>query len=110
VRDEIVAALPPGLVLVNDTIQSEEHSLEGFVPILRHYVPKIEIVPLLVTRLNGGTFDAAADTLTAIVSKIMRAHGWKLGKDVQIIVSADCVHYGDDEWGGRNYAPFGTGD
>jgi len=109
VRDEIVAALPPGLVLVNDTIQSEEHSLEGFVPMLQHFVPKIEIVPILVTRLGGGTFDAAADTMAAIISKIMRIHGWRLGTDLQIIVSADCVHYGDEEWGGRNYAPFGTG-
>ena len=108
-REEIVAALPPGLVLVNDTIHSEEHSLEGFVPILQHYVPKVEIVPILVTRLNGGTFDTAADTLVAAISNIMKAHGWKLGKDVVILVSADCVHYGDEEWGGRNYAPFGTG-
>jgi AmmeMemoRadiSam system protein B len=110
VRDEIVAALPPALVLVNDTIQSEEHSLEGFIPMLQHYVPKIEIVPMLVTRLDGGTFDAAADTLATIISKIMRTHGWKLGTDVQIIISADCVHYGDEEWGGRNYAPFGVGE
>jgi MEMO1 family protein len=109
-REEIVAALPAGLVLVNDTIHSEEHSLEGFVPILQHYVPKIEIVPILVTRLNGGTFDAATDALAAAISKIMKEHGWKLGKDVVILVSADCVHYGDEEWGGRNYAPFGAGE
>jgi AmmeMemoRadiSam system protein B len=107
-REEIVAALPPGLVLVNDTIHAEEHSLEGFVPILQHYVPKVEIVPILVTRLNGGNFDAAADALAAAISNIMKKHGWRLGKDVAILVSADCVHYGDEEWGGRNYAPFGA--
>jgi AmmeMemoRadiSam system protein B len=109
-REEIVAALPAGLVLVNDTIHSEEHSLEGFVPILQHYVPNVEIVPILVTRMNGGTFDAAADALAAAISNIMKEHDWRLGRDVAILISADCVHYGDEEWGGRNYAPFGSGE
>ncbi len=108
-REEIVAALPAGLVLVNDTIHSEEHSLEGFVPILQYYLPKVEIVPILVTRMNGANFDAAADALAAAISNIMKERGWRLGRDVAILVSADCVHYGDEEWGGRNYAPFGTG-
>jgi MEMO1 family protein len=108
-REEIVAALPPGFVLVNDTVHSEEHSLEGFVPILRHYLPKVEIVPILVTRMSGANVDAAADALAAAISNIMIGHGWKLGTDVAILVSADCVHYGDEEWGGRDYAPFGTG-
>ncbi|MCX5754080.1 MAG: AmmeMemoRadiSam system protein B [Candidatus Krumholzibacteria bacterium] len=109
-REEIVAALPAGLVLVNDTIHSEEHSLEGFVPILQHYLPNVEIVPILVTRMNGDNFDAAADALAAAISNIMKRNNWKLGEDVAILVSADCVHYGDEEWGGRNYAPFGTGE
>jgi hypothetical protein len=32
----------------------------------------------------------------------------KLGRDVVIMISADCVHYGDRKWGQRNYAPFGV--
>jgi AmmeMemoRadiSam system protein B len=110
VRDEIITALPRDLVLVSDEMHSEEHSLEGFIPILMHYVPKVEIVPILVTRLNGERFGAASDELAAVISKIMKRHHWKLGKDVVILVSADCVHYGDEEWGGRNYAPFGAGE
>jgi AmmeMemoRadiSam system protein B len=107
VREEIIAALPNDLVLVNDTIHSEEHSLEGFLPILMHYVPKVEIVPILVTRL-GDRFPGAADTLSTVISGIIEKHHWKLGKDIVILISADCVHYGDEEWGGRNYAPFGA--
>ena len=106
-RNEIIAALPPALVLVNDTIHSEEHSLEGFLPILMHYMPKVEIVPILVTRLSD-RFGSAADTLSTVISKILEKHHWKLGTDVVILVSADAVHYGDEEWGGRNYAPFGA--
>ena len=108
IREEIIAALPAGLVLVNDTIHSEEHSLEGFIPVLMHYVSGVEIVPILVTRLSGDRLVNAADTLASVISIIMGKHRWKLGKDVVILVSADCVHYGDEEWGGRNYAPFGA--
>lgn len=107
IRDEIIAALPPDLVLVNDTIHSEEHSLEGFLPILMHYAPKVEIVPILVTRMSD-RFEGAVDTLSAVISNILDRNHWMLGTDVVILISADCVHYGDEEWGGRNYAPFGA--
>lgn len=107
IRDEIIAALPPDLVLVDDTIHSEEHSLEGFLPVLMYYVPKVEIVPILVTRMSD-RFDGAVDTLSAVVANILEKNHWKLGEDVVILISADCVHYGDKEWGGRNYAPFGA--
>jgi AmmeMemoRadiSam system protein B len=108
VREEIIAALPAGLVLVNDTIHAEEHSLEAFIPFLMHYMSDVEIVPILLTRLNGDRFEDAADTLASVISTIMGRHRWKLGKDVALLISADCVHYGDEEWGGRNYAPFGA--
>jgi AmmeMemoRadiSam system protein B len=108
-RKEVIKALPPDLVLVNDTIQSEEHSLEGFIPILQYYDPKVQILPILVTKLNEQLREEAADTLATILAKQFKRRGWKLGTDVVILVSADCVHYGDEEWGGRNYAPFGTG-
>ena len=68
----------------------------------------VEIVPILLTRLNGDRFEDAADTLASVISTIMGRHRWKLGKDVALLISADCVHYGDEEWGGRNYAPFGA--
>jgi hypothetical protein len=25
-----------------------------------------------------------------------------------LLISSDAVHYGDEEWGGNNYAPYGT--
>ncbi len=106
-REEIIAALPKSLVLVSDTMQMEEHSLEGIVTVLKYYQPKVEIVPIVVTRF-GDRFQGVADTLAAVISDVLDRHRWKLGKDVVILVSADCVHYGDEEWGGRNYAPFGA--
>ena len=69
----------------------------------------VEIFPILVPRLKGALFERAADTLAAVLSDEIRRRGWKLGTDVVILISADCVHYGDEKWGGRNYAPFGVG-
>ena len=34
----------------------------------------------------------------------MERHGWRLGRDLAIVVSSDAVHYGDD----FDHAPFGT--
>ena len=107
-RKEILAALPPELVLVSGEMHAEEHSLEGLIPILQYYISNVEIVPILVTRHEGMALDRAADTLAAVLRDLMRERGWELGRDVALLVSADCVHYGDEEWGGRNYAPFGA--
>lgn len=34
--------------------------------------------------------------------------GLEWGRDFCIVISTDAVHYGDKEWGGKNYAPYGT--
>lgn len=107
-REDILNALPEDLILVSDEMHSEEHSLEGFVPLLQHFVPDIEIIPILVTRFEGERFDIAADTLASVISKIVEKRGLRIGNDVVFLISADCVHYGDEQWGGRNYAPFGV--
>lgn len=108
-REEVIGALPSDLVLVDDGLHSEEHSLEAFIPFLQYCDRDIEILPILVTRLGGALFEDAADTLSGVLAGLFRDRGLKLGKDVVILISADCVHYGDESWGGRDYAPFGVG-
>ncbi len=120
-REDIIEALPEKLVLVDGDIHSKEHSLEAFLPFLRY--PELggegkildrkdfsfpTILPILVTRFKGESQREVADMLAAVLKKEMEKKGWELGTDVQILISADCVHYGDEKWGGRNYAPFGT--
>ncbi len=120
-REDIIEALPGKFVLVDGDIHSKEHSLEAFLPFL-HY-PEFggedksldrekfslpTILPILVTRFKGNLQREAADIFAVVLEKEMEERGWVLGKDVQILISADCVHYGDEKWGGRNYAPFGT--
>jgi hypothetical protein len=39
----------------------------------------------------------------------MTRRGLALGTDVAIGISSDAVHYGDEGWGGKNFADFGTG-
>ena len=109
VRDQIIESLPPELVLVSDELHAAEHSLEAFIPFLQFFDPAVEIVPVLVTRLRGGLLERAAAGFAAALERVCSDRGWELGKDIAIVISADCVHYGDEAWGGRNYAPFGVG-
>ncbi len=109
VRDQIIESLPPELVLVSDELHAAEHSLEAFIPFLQFFEPEVEIVPVLVTRLPGDLLEEAGKGFAAALERICSDKGWELGKDIAIVISADCVHYGDEAWGGRNYAPFGVG-
>lgn len=135
-RESVIEKLSKDLVLVSNEIHAEEHSLEAFIPFLQYYEIhgqrggtiksgnrggrvdtagsgdrrlEVEILPILVTRLKGPLFESAVDTLAAVLFDEIRRRGWKLGEDIVILISADCVHYGDEKWGGRNYAPFGVG-
>jgi len=135
-RESVIERLPKDLVLVSNEIHAEEHSLEAFIPFLQYYEIhgqrddtiksgnrdrrvdaagsgdrrlEVEILPILVSRLKGPLFDGAADTLAAVLFNEIRRREWKLGEDIVVLISADCVHYGDEKWGGRNYAPFGVG-
>jgi AmmeMemoRadiSam system protein B len=120
-RDAVISALPKDMVLVSNEVHAEEHSLEAIIPFLQFPYhadggygdgrPPGDgpvILPILVTRFRGRSFEAAADTLAAVLHEVFAARDLRLGRDVALLVSADCVHYGDDAWGGRNYAPFGV--
>lgn len=107
-REAVAEALPGELVLVSNEIQAEEHSLEAFIPFLQYYNREVQILPILVSRLRGPLFENAADTLAAVLYNETGKLDLEIGRDFVILISADCVHYGDDGWGGRNYAPFGV--
>ncbi len=107
-RGEIIKALPEEVVLVSDEMHAEEHSLEALIPFLQYYNRDVRILPVLVSRLRGPLFDEAAALLAEAIFYATRRRGMTLGTDYVILISADCVHYGDDQWGGRNYAPFGV--
>jgi len=109
-RERLVESLPGDIVLVDGGFHAQEHSLEALIPFLQHYLRRdFEILPILVTRFPGDSWEKAVRAMTSALSGILDAGGLELGRDVAVLVSADCVHYGDEEWGSTGYAPFGTG-
>jgi len=108
VRDALLARLPSDDVLVDDAMQTVEHSVEGIVPWLAAEDREVEIVPILVPAMNWSTLDRLAGAVAEALAAILRDKGWCLGADVAIIASSDAVHYGDTGWGGQNFADFGT--
>lgn len=113
-RERLIEALPEAMVLVSGEIHAAEHSLEALVPILQFpRFPRApgrrEILPILVTRQPGDSFERAVEATAAAMAAIFAGAGLEMGEDVAMVISADCVHYGDEGWGERDYAPFGTG-
>ncbi len=48
-----------------------------------------------------------SDDFANALYQAMKEQGLKWGKDVVLLVSNDAVHYGDEDWGDKNYAPNG---
>ncbi|MDZ7270698.1 MAG: AmmeMemoRadiSam system protein B [candidate division KSB1 bacterium] len=107
-RQELLARLPANTYVVNDEFQGVEHSVEGIVPFLQHYVREAEIVSILVPPMNWHRIDELSAHLAKALAEAVRRHKWVLGRDIAFICSNDGDHYGDQDWGGRNMAPFGA--
>ncbi len=95
--------------IVSNEYHQAEHSLEAFVAFIQHFDPEASILPILVPYMGWDRMDQLARDLSGAVSEVMTGQGLRWGKDVQILISNDSVHYGDQGWGGKNYAPFGAG-
>lgn len=107
-REEIISQLPGEIYQVNDSIQKIEHSVEAEIPFLQYYNRQVEIISILVPYMNFKTMDSLAKPLAAAIEKIVRSKNLKWGKDIAFVISADAVHYGDEGWGGRNFAFYGA--
>jgi len=107
-REEIIRRLPADDYIVNNHWQSEEHSVEGIVPFIQHYIPDAEIVSILVPYMNWERLDRLSRDLAEVLQQIVTEKHWILGKDIAVICSNDGDHYGDQDWGDKNLAPFGA--
>lgn len=107
-REILLSDIPPETFQINDSLQQTEHSVEALIPILQYYQPSVEILPVLVPYMNFQTMEKLASQLVETLHNILQEHQIVWGKDFSIAISNDCVHYGDESWGGKNYAPFGT--
>jgi AmmeMemoRadiSam system protein B len=107
-REKIMNGLPESTYIVHDSMQQVEHSVEGIVPFLQYYNRNVEIIPILVPYMSFNTMNGLANSLALSITNIIRQNEFTWKKDIAIVISTDAVHYGDEEWGGQNYAPYGT--
>ena len=107
-RDDLLKVLSSGAFVVCDSCQAEEHSVEGIVPFIQHYNRQAEIVSILVPYMSWPRTQELSEQFAAALAKIVGKNRWKLGRDLAFICSNDGDHYGDQDWSGQNYAPFGA--
>ncbi|MBN2492889.1 MAG: AmmeMemoRadiSam system protein B [Planctomycetes bacterium] len=107
-RAVVIEALPEADRLVSQEMHAGEHSLEAMVPFLQHYQREVSIVPILVPFMTWDRLEALAGRLAQGLAAAMKERSLALGRDVAVLISSDAVHYGDEDWGGRSFADFGT--
>ena len=107
-RDEIISQLPGNMTVVHDSMETVEHSVEALIPFLQYQDRDIEIISILVPYMDFKRMQTISQHLARTLFTIMRQNNLHWGKDITLLISSDAVHYGDEEWGGKNYAPYGT--
>lgn len=108
IREEIMSHLPPDDYLISDSLQEMEHSVEALLPFIQYYHRNFRIVSILVPYMSYQRMQEIAPPLARAIADIAKKNHWQWGKDFALAISNDCVHYGDQDWGGKNLAPFGA--
>ena len=107
-RESIMNGMDKNMFILHDSIHAIEHSLEALVPFLQYYNKKVEIIPILVPYMSYERMLDISDALANSIKTVTGQHHMQWGTDFSILISNDAVHYGDEDWGGNNYAPFGS--
>lgn len=107
-REKVLSIMDTSLYLVSNKFHSEEHSIKGLLPFLQYYNKDIKILPVLVPYMKWERLNYLAESFAHTVSEYTNQNDLELGYDIGILISTDCVHYGNEGWGGKNYAAFGV--
>jgi len=107
-RAQIEARLDSSMFVVSREMQAMEHSIEAELPFLQYYRRDLKIVPILVPYMSFERMRQIARPLAKIVHEIAQQNRWQWGRDIAVVISNDAVHYGDRDWGGKNFARFGA--
>ncbi|TNJ38811.1 AmmeMemoRadiSam system protein B [Chlorobaculum thiosulfatiphilum] len=107
-RDEMIKRLPADMAVVHDPMQSEEYSVEAMIPFLQYQNRDVEIISILVPFMDFERMQTVSRHLAKALFAVMKKNDLRWGSDVAILISSDAVHYGDEAWGGHNFAYFGT--
>jgi len=108
IRNLIISQIPDSMFVIHQELQSVEHSLEAIVPFLQYYNHDVEIIPILVPYMSFDKLNQISETFASALKNILDQKNLEWGKDIAMVISNDAVHYGDQDWGDKNYAPFGT--
>jgi len=106
-REEIFRLLGDKYAIISDTLQKVEHSLEALIPFLQYFDRNISIVPILVPAMSPARMEECGKALAEALSGVARNWGWEWGRDFAIVVTTDAVHYGNEDWGGKDMAFYG---
>lgn len=107
-REYLLKNLKNEYFIVCRDCQAEEHSIEGILPFLEYFNPDAKILPVLVPYIDFEKIEEISRALSLIIFKYLKENKLKPVEDLQIIISSDAVHYGDQGWNGKNYVPFGA--
>jgi AmmeMemoRadiSam system protein B len=107
-REEITSRLPVDSYIINDSIQALEHSVEAIVPFLQYYNRDVEIISILVPYMTYDKMNEITGPLAKAVFAAVNKKEMQWGKDFSIVISSDAVHYGDEDWGDKNFAFYGA--
>ncbi|MBN1340673.1 MAG: AmmeMemoRadiSam system protein B [Bacteroidales bacterium] len=107
-RQELIRMLPHEMFEVNDSLHRMEHSLEALVPYLQYYNREVQVIPILVPYMSLNRMEEIAVELSEAIYKLSVRNNLHWGRDFAMVISNDAVHYGDEDWGGKDFAFFGT--
>jgi MEMO1 family protein len=106
-KKQIIQNLPQNDYIIHDSLQLEEHSVEAFLPFLQYYKKDVEIISILVPFMSFQEMNRISLDIAKALQGVIHNNNLKWGKDIEILISTDAVHYGDEDWNGKNYAPYG---
>jgi AmmeMemoRadiSam system protein B len=93
---ELVLARFPGILRVSSPAHDHEHSIEPIVSWLKHRNRNVEILPVLAPTEQLDLVAIFAAFLARPLVEAVTSSGLRFGHDVQVVISADAVHYGPD--------------
>ena len=80
IREEIIGQLPQKYFLVNDSMQTIEHSVEALIPFLQYFNRDVQIVSILVPYMSYERMQEIAQPLSLAIQmdmvwQVFRAYG-----------------------------------
>ncbi len=107
-RKRLISYLHPNSYIIHHKMMKTEHSLEAIIPFIQKNNPEVEILPVLIPYISYNQLTKNSLDFAEALHKIMKEKKLEWGKDLSIVISSDAVHYGDEDWGGKNFAKYGA--